>query len=136
MPQDVYKDFYLYMYFIDDCWEVDLDRKWDEYFSDPKVEGVNTTVTHQTKVAIVENRFNSLWQEIVRFKKRLTMDECQVASWYKIMMQCGPELKPVGSSFRLYGTKRRVVLLTSYFKGDIGGSLRLSHHLDFILFYG
>ena len=45
-------------------------------------------------------------------------------------------LPSVVSPFRHYGTRRRVVVLTSYFKGDMGGSLRSSHHLDFILFCG
>ena len=31
---------------IDDWEEADLDIEWDEYCSDPKVEGANDTATH------------------------------------------------------------------------------------------
>ena len=44
IPKDAYKDLYCCMHIGDD-WEADLDSKQDEYFSDPKVEGVNTTAT-------------------------------------------------------------------------------------------
>ena len=66
MPQDAYKDLYFFMHFIDD-WEADSDNEWDEYFMDPKVESVNTTATYWAKFSLVEDGFNSRWQEIINF---------------------------------------------------------------------
>ena len=80
------------MHFIDD-WEVDWNSKWDEYVSDAKMGVDDTTATYQTKFGIVEDGFNSWWQEIVNFGKWLTIDESQVAGLYKSMMQCGSEPK-------------------------------------------
>ena len=45
MPQDAYKDLYCCMHFVDD-WGADLDSKWDEYFTDLKVEADDETANH------------------------------------------------------------------------------------------
>ena len=74
IPQDAYKDLYCCMYFVDN-WEADSDSKLDEYLTNPKVESVDTTASHQTEFTLVEDGFNSWWQEIVNFEKWLTMDE-------------------------------------------------------------
>lgn len=49
MPQDVYTVIYCCMLYVlvDDWdWEVNLDRRWDAYFSDTKMEGVDTIATN------------------------------------------------------------------------------------------
>ena len=101
MPQDAYKDLYRCMHFVDD-WEADTDSEWEEYFMDPKVEADDDTATHRTKFSIVEDRYNARWQEIVNFGKWLTMDESRVAGWYKSMITCGPEPKPIRTGATLH----------------------------------
>ena len=101
MPQDAYKDLYRCMHFVDD-WEGDADTEWEEYFMDPKVEHDGSTAAHRTKFSMVEDGWNSRWQEIVNFGKWLTMDESRVAGWYKSMMTCGPEPKPIRTGATLH----------------------------------
>ena len=74
MPQDTYKDLYHCMHFVDES-KADLDSEWDKYFINPKVEGDDTTATHQTKFDLVEDGFNSQWQEVANFGKRLIIDK-------------------------------------------------------------
>ena len=101
MPQDVYTDLYRCMHFVDN-WEADLDSEWEEYFMDPKVGGVGSTETHRTKFSIVKDGFDSRWQEIDNFGKWLTMVESRVAGWYKSMMTCGQEPKPIRTGATLH----------------------------------
>ena len=89
------------MHFVDD-WEADSDIEWDEYFMNPKVEGDGTIATHRTNFSLVEDGWNSWWQEIVNFGKWLTMDESRVAGCYKSMMTCGPEPRPICTGATLY----------------------------------
>ena len=68
---------------------------YSEYFDDSKVGVCNPTAMHQAKFGIVKDGFNKWWQEIVNLKKWMTADESCVARWYKSMMTCGPEPKPI-----------------------------------------
>ena len=66
ITQDAYKDLYGCKQFVDD-WETDLDEEWDEFFHDTKVVVDDTTANHQLKFGIIEDGFNSRWQEIINF---------------------------------------------------------------------
>ena len=57
-PQDMYRNMYQCIHVVDE-WEVDLDSKRNEYFSDPKVEDANTIAIHRTKFGFGEDGFKS-----------------------------------------------------------------------------
>ena len=80
--QDAYKDLNHCIHFVDNC-EGDSDAEWEEYFHDTKVEVDNAAVSHWSKLGIVEDGFNSRWQEVIIFGRWLTTDESQVTGWYK-----------------------------------------------------
>ena len=101
MPQDAYKDLYRCMHYVYD-WEGDAESEWEEYFTDQKVGHDDSIATHRTKFSMVEDGWNNRWQEIVNFGKWLTMDESRVAGWYKSMMTCGPEPKPIRTGATLH----------------------------------
>ena len=94
ITQDAYKDLYQCMHFVDD-WEADSDTKCKEFFYDTKVVVDTTTEAHRLKFGIIEDGFNSRWQEVINFGRWLTADESRVAGWYKSQMTCGPEPKPI-----------------------------------------
>ena len=73
ITQDAYKDLYWCIHFVDD-WKADSDEEWEEFFHDTKVVVDNTAAAHQSKFGIVEDRFNSQWQEVIKFWRWLTAD--------------------------------------------------------------
>ena len=66
------------------------------------MEAAGETANHRTKFSLVEDGWNIRWQQIVIFGKWLTMDESRVDGWYKSMMTCGPEPKPIRTGTTLY----------------------------------
>ena len=89
------------MLFVDD-WEADSNKEWQEFFYDTKVIVDDTTVAHGLKFGIVEDGFNSQWQEIINFERWLTADKSCVAGWYKSQITCGPEPKPICTGTTLH----------------------------------